>query len=254
MLDESCYPTKYIFEKYLIEGKDYEGKITIKISNEKISANYLADRLPKALQILKKQNRILFGKHFKEVHEIRKTQFENFIYGIIKDIEPQELSLATFGKKFNKQTIERSKLFVETPGLPNIQGTFYDGYKLKSEPSLTESSTIPVKNGKYPCYIHTYHEKDEEIDYEWENVHVVIEGLEDCYLNRNAKGQLFFDKKFRESLLIDKHIKQKSKKVSIDKICLRDSSKLDQIKKLNFVEELNYMVLTLSKIGVVYLN
>ena len=70
----------------------------------KISANYLADRLPKALQILKKQNKILFGKNLKEAHEIRKSQFENFIHGIIRDIEPQELNLPTFDKKRKKQT------------------------------------------------------------------------------------------------------------------------------------------------------
>jgi len=238
LLDESCYPTKYIFEKYLIEGKDYEGKTEIKISDEKISANYLTNRLPKALQILKKQNQILFGKNYKEVYEIRKTQFENFIYGIIKDIEPQELNLPTYGKNINKPKTESNKLFIERAGTPNIQDTFYDGYKLKSEPSLIESSTIPVKNGKYPCYIHTYQEKDEENDYAWENVYVVIEGLEHCYLNRSAKGQLFFDKKYRESLFITKHVENKSKKVSIDKICLRDSTTLKEVEKLKFIEEL----------------
>ena len=75
LLDESCYPTKYIFEKYLVEGKDYQGKTEIKIIHEKISVSYLTNRLPKALEILKKQNQILFGKNYKEVHEIRKTQF-----------------------------------------------------------------------------------------------------------------------------------------------------------------------------------
>ena len=238
LLDESCYPTKYIFEKYLVEGKDYQGKTEIKIIDEKISVSYLTNRLPKALEILKKQNQILFGKNYKEVHEIRKTQFENFIYGIIKDIEPQELNLPTYEKNVNNPKTESNKLFIETPGTPYIQDTFYDGYKLKSEPSLIESSTIPVKNGKYPCYIHTYQEKDEENDYELENVYVVIEGLEHCYLNRNAKGQLFFDKKYRESLLIKKYVENKSKKVSIDKICLRDSTTLKEVEKLHFIEEL----------------
>ena len=53
LLHENCYPTKYIFEKYIKEKKDYRDNIEIKINDEKISANYLLKRLPKALQILK---------------------------------------------------------------------------------------------------------------------------------------------------------------------------------------------------------
>ena len=96
-----------------MEEKDYEDKIQIKISDEKISGNYLSDRLPKALQILKKQNKILFGKNFKEVHQIRKSQFENFIISIIKDIEPQELNLPTFGKKESLKTIISIRNWIE---------------------------------------------------------------------------------------------------------------------------------------------
>ena len=90
LLDENCYPTKYIFEKYIKEEKDYRDNIEIKINDEKISANYLVKRLPKALQILKKQNQILFGNNFEEVHKIRKSQFENLIQGIVRDLEPQK--------------------------------------------------------------------------------------------------------------------------------------------------------------------
>jgi len=202
LLDEKSYPTKYIFEKYLLQEKDYRGNIQFKISDEKISGNYLSDRLPKALEILKKQNKILFGKNFKEVHEIRKSQFENFIISIIKDIEPQELNLPTFGKKKSKPEVKNNKLYYETPGLPYIQDTFYDGYKLKSEPSLLESAIIPVKNGKYPCYIHSFSDEADEDGYQYNNVYVVVEGLENCYLNRNSKGQIFFDKSFKESLFL----------------------------------------------------
>ena len=238
LLDETCYPTKYIFEKYLIENHDYEEKIKLEFSDKKISSDYLLKRLPKALQILKKQNKVLFGKNFKEVHEIRKLQFENFIYGIIKDIEPQELDLPTYRKIQIKRKQTENKLSITTPGLAYIQETFYDGYKLKSEPSLSASSTIPVKNGKYPCYVHTVVQKDEADDYEWESVYVVLEGIEDCYLNRNFKGQLFFDKKLRESLFLKDQIKKKSKKISIDKVCSRNSEKLDELTKLTFVEDL----------------
>ena len=238
LLDENCYPTKYIFEKYIVEEKDYEDKIQIKISDEKISANYLADRLPKALQILKKQNKILFGKNFKKAHEIRKSQFENFIHGIIRDIEPQELNLPTFGKKENKPEVEPNKLYVETPGLPYVQETFYDGYKQKSEPSHLETATVPVKNGKYPCYIHSFADEADEDGFQWNNVYVVVEGLENCYLNRNSKGQIFFDKSFRESLFLREHINKKSKSISIDKINLRNSENLKELEKISFVEEL----------------
>ena len=45
----------------------------IKVNDKKISANYLSNRLPKALQILRKQTKILFKDNFKEVYEIRKS-------------------------------------------------------------------------------------------------------------------------------------------------------------------------------------
>ena len=54
LLDENCYPTKYIFEKYIKEEKDYRNNIEIKINDEKISANYLVKRLPKAFTDIKK--------------------------------------------------------------------------------------------------------------------------------------------------------------------------------------------------------
>ena len=238
LLDENCYPTKYIFEKYIKEKKDYRDNIEIKINDEKISANYLLKRLPKALQILKKQNQILFGKNFKEVHKIRKSQFENLIQGIIRDLEPQKINLPTSDKKKDEEKFGSNKLYVETPGLPYIQETFFDGFKLKSEPSLKESATIPVKNGKYPCYLHTIKDEDDEDGYQWESVYVVVEGLENCYLNRNYKGQTFFDKKFRESLYLREHINKKTKAISIDKVDLRNSENLKELEKISFVEQL----------------
>ena len=81
----------------------YRDIVELKVNDKKISANYLSDRLPKALQILRKQTKILFKENFKEVYEIRKNQFENLIFSIIRDIEPQELDLPTFGKKKTKK-------------------------------------------------------------------------------------------------------------------------------------------------------
>ena len=45
----------------------------------------------------------------------------------------------------------------------------------------------------------------------------VVEGLENCYLNRNSKGQIFFDKSFKESLFLREHINKKSKKILFSK-------------------------------------
>jgi len=238
LLDEDCYPTKYIFEKYLLEKRDYKDRMQISIIDEKLSTDYLLKRLPKALEILKKQNQILFGKNFKEVHDIRKNQLEDFIYGIVKDIEPQELNLPTFAKNDSKLKVKNNKLTIDTPGLPYIQDTFYDGYKLKKEPSLLESSTIPVKNGKYPCYIHSYPEEVDEDGYQYNNIYVVVEGIDGCYLNRNTKGEIFFDKSFRESLYLRENINNKSKKISIDSVDLRNSETLKELEKISFVEDL----------------
>ncbi len=238
LLDENCYPTKYIFEKYIKEEKDYRDNIEIKINDEKISANYLVKRLPKALQILKKQNQILFGNNFEEVHKIRKSQFENLIQGIVRDLEPQKKKSPTSDKKKDEEKFGSNKLYVETPGLPYIQETFFDGFKLKSEPSLKESATIPVRNGKYPCYLHTLKDEDDEDGYQWESVYVVVEGLENCYLNRNSKGQTFFDKKFRESPYLRELINKKTKAISIDKVDLRNTENLKELEKISFVEQL----------------
>jgi len=238
LLDEDCYPTKYIFEKYIIEKRDSMDIIQLKISDEVLSTDYLLKRLPKALLILKKQNQILFGKNFKEVHEIRKSQFEDFIHGIIKNIEPQELNIPTFGRKKKKPEINNNKLYIKTTILAEVQDTFYDGYKLKSEPSLLESAIIPVKNGEYPCYVHSYPEEFAEDGHQYDYVYVVIEGTENCYLNRNSKGKIFFDKSFRESLFLRENINKKSKKISIDNIDLRNSESLKELEKINFVEEL----------------
>ena len=239
LLDETCYPTKYIFQNYIEETYGYRDILELKVSDKKISANDLINKLPKALQILKKQTKILFKEHFKEVFKIRKKQFEDFIFSIIKDIEPQELDLPTFGKnKIKKNKIE-NKLTVETSGLPYIQESLYDGYKIKDEPTLEHSVTIPVKNGLYPCYVHTYPDKDDkDEEYQFNYVKIVVEGIEGCYLTRDQQGRLAFNKKSKESSFLKHHINKKSKIISIDQITLRNTETLDELSKLDFVEEL----------------
>ena len=227
LLDEDCYPTKYIFEKYFIEEDSYRDEIKdLKIKDEKISAKYLTDRLPKALEILKKQNKILFKKNFNEVHEIRKKQFENFINSIIRDLTSPNVNQSD------------NLLTLEKPGLHEIQDTFYEGYKLKSEPLLSGSATIPVKNGKYPCYVHSYIRKDYYDDYEYADTYIVVEGIEGCYLNRNKKGKIFFDNSFKKNFSLEDQINKKSKTISLDKIDLRKTDNLNIFKKICFVEDL----------------
>jgi hypothetical protein len=102
LLNEEHYPTKYIFEKYIGKNTDYTNSAELIIRNEKISTEYLLKRLPKAMAILKIQTKILFPKKFKEVFELRKNQFEDFIFSIVKDIELQELNLPTFNRPEKK--------------------------------------------------------------------------------------------------------------------------------------------------------
>jgi len=237
LLNEKQYPTKYIFDKYLIEDFDYENVSEFNLKDKRDFTNYLLKRLPKAIEILKIQTKILFPKKFKEVFELRKNQFEDFIFSIVKDIEPQELNLPTFNRP-EKKIVNNNKLWFEKVGLPTVQDTLFEGFKLKSETSLKETVIIPVKNGKYPCYVHSYPADTGDDDFKYNVVNIVIEGIEGCYLNKNNLGQLVFNKNYKESGLIRGHIKNKSKKIKIDQIDLRDSESIKELEKINFVEEL----------------
>ena len=237
LLNEKQYPTKYIFDKYLIEDFDYENVSEFNLKDKRDFTNYLLKRLPKAIEILKIQTKILFPKKFKEVFELRKNQFEDFIFSIVKDIEPQELNLPTFNRP-EKKIVNNNKLWFEKVGLPTVQDTLFEGFKLKSETSLKETVIIPVKNGKYPCYVHSYPADTGDDDFKYNVVNIVIEGIEGCYLNKNNLGQLVFNENYKESGLIRNHIKNKSKKIKIDQIDLRDSESIKELEKINFVEEL----------------
>ena len=237
LLNEKQYPTKYIFEKYLIEEFDYKNASEFFVKDKKNFTDYLLKRLPKAIEILKIQTKILFPKKFKEVFELRKNQFEDFIFSIVKDIEPQELNLPTFNRP-EKKIVNNNKLWFEKLGLPTVQDTLFDGFKLKSETSLKETVIIPVKNGKYPCYVHSCPTDTGDDDFKYNVVNIVIEGIEGCYLNKNSQGQLVFNKNYQESGLIRDHIKKKTKKIKIDQIDLRNSESIKELEKINFVEEL----------------
>ena len=77
---------------------------------------------------------------------------------------------------------------------------------------------------------------DDEYDFNY--VKIVVEGIEGCYLSRDQKGKLVFNKRQKESSFIKEHIKNKSKTISLDQIVLRNSENLDELSRINFVEEL----------------
>ena len=244
LLDENCYPTKYIFEDYFTKKDDldiddyrnYNSDFNLRIKKDvKLSGEYLSKRLPKAIQILKKQTKILFKDNFKKVFEIRKKQFEDFIIGIIKDIEPQELDLPTFGKKPKKKKLSEKKLEISfTKGISDL----YDGFKLKEDVGFSLTNIIfPVKKGSYPLYLHCYTQKD----FEGEDsavVKITVEGIKDCYLNKSNDGKLVVNKTYKESSYLRNIIDNKLKYAEIDKIDLRNSKSLKEIEKLKDVEHL----------------
>ncbi len=242
-LDENFYPTKYIFEDYLVNKdesehyKRWETNLEIK-ENVKLSGEYISSRLPKAIQILKKQSKILFKENFKEGFEIRKKQFEDFIIGIIKDIEPQELDLPTFGKKTKKREISDKKLEISTDLISAGVSELFDGYKFKNDVNFSLTNIIfPVNKGSYPVYLHCYDQKDFD-GYENAYVKIVIEGIKGCYLNKSENGKLIANKFGKESPYLRNVVNKKLKYAQIDKIDIRDSKSLKEIEKLKDIEQL----------------
>ena len=245
-LNENCYPTKYIFEDYLVKKDEFEfssnSEFNLKIKeNAKLSGEYLSNRLPKAIQILKKQSKILFKENFKEAFSIRKKQFEDFIIGIIKDLEPQELDLPTFGRKPKKREISEMKLEIFTDSISAGEAKLFDGYKFKEDVDFSLTKIIfPVNKGSYPVYLHTY--PDESFDNgegdEFAYVKIVVEGIKGCYLNKSDEGKLIANKFNKESSYLRNIVDKKLKYAQIDKIDLRDTKTLKEIEKLKDIEQL----------------
>ena len=245
-LNENCYPTKYIFEDYLVKKDEFEfssnSEFNLKIKeNAKLSGEYLSNRLPKAIQILKKQSKILFKENFKEAFSIRKKQFEDFIIGIIKDLEPQELDLPTFGRKPKKREISEMKLEIFTDSISAGEAKLFDGYKFKEDVDFSLTKIIfPVNKGSYPVYLHTY--PDESFDNgegdEFAYVKIVVEGIKGCYLNKSDEGKLITNKFNKESSYLRNIVDKKLKYAQIDKIDLRDTKTLKEIEKLKDIEQL----------------
>jgi len=245
-LNENCYPTKYIFEDYLVKKDEFEfssnSEFNLKIKeNAKLSGEYLSNRLPKAIQILKKQSKILFKENFKEAFSIRKKQFEDFIIGIIKDLEPQELDLTTFGRKLKKREISEMKLEIFTDSISAGEAKLFDGYKFKEDVDFSLTKIIfPVNKGSYPVYLHTY--PDESFDNgegdEFAYVKIVVEGIKGCYLNKSDEGKLIANKFNKESSYLRNIVDKKLKYAQIDKIDLRDTKTLKEIEKLKDIEQI----------------
>ena len=245
-LNENCYPTKYIFEDYLVKKDEFEfssnSEFNLKIKeNAKLSGEYLSNRLPKAIQILKKQSKILFKENFKEAFSIRKKQFEDFIIGIIKDLEPQELDLPTFGRKLKKREISEMKLEIFTDSISAGEAKLFDGYKFKEDVDFSLTKIIfPVNKGSYPVYLHTY--PDESFDNgegnEFAYVKIVVEGIKGCYLNKSDEGKLIANKFNKESSYLRNIVDKKLKYAQIDKIDLRDTKTLKEIEKLKDIEQI----------------
>ena len=242
-LNENCYPTKYIFEDYLDKKDEFEfnsnSEFNLKIKeNAKLSGEYLSNRLPKAIQILKKQSKILFKENFKEAFSIRKKQFEDFIIGIIKDLEPQELDLPTFGRKPKKREISEMKLEIFTDSISAGEAKLFDGFKFKDDVDFSLTKIIfPMNKGSYPVYLHCYDAKDSD-GYENAYVKIVVEGIKGCYLNKSEKGKLIANKFNKESSYLRNVVDKKLKYAQIDKIDLRDTKTLKEIEKLKDIEQL----------------
>ena len=242
-LNENCYPTKYIFEDYLVKKDEFEfssnSEFNLKIKeNAKLSGEYLSNRLPKAIQILKKQSKILFKENFKEAFSIRKKQFEDFIIGIIKDLEPQELDLPTFGRKPKKREISEMKLEIFTDSISAGEAKLFDGFKFKDDVDFSLTKIIfPMNKGSYPVYLHCYDAKDSD-GYENAYVKIVVEGIKGCYLNKSEKGKLIANKFNKESSYLRNIVDKKLKYAQIDKIDLRDTKTLKEIEKLKDIEQL----------------
>lgn len=246
LLNENCYPTKYIFEDYLLKiddeknnfNKNFQSNFNLIINkNIKLSGDYISKRLPKAIEILKKQTKILFKENFKKAFEIRKKQFEDFIIGIVKDVEPQELDLPRFGKKKEEEKLTKKELEItSSEGMSHL----FDGYKLNENLKFSPTTIIfPVSKGSYPVYLHCYLNEDSGDEEEkFANVKIVVEGIKDCYLNKDSNGKLIVNKTIKESLHLKNIISKKIKYAQIDSIDLRDSKSLKEIEKLKDVEQL----------------
>jgi len=218
LLDESCYPTKYIFKDYLEDDYYWKSLKTWKQEfpilnikkNIKLNEEILNHKLQNALKILEKQTKILFKDNFKKIFEVRKKELENFIIGIIQDTEPQKLNLPTFDKQKVVINKERKILIIERTEYPEIdtpvQNVLHTNYKLNKNFKLNKDQhsfdqlILPFNKGSYPVFLHCYSltgdkkftsqslgRHDDCTDY----VKIVIEDLEGCKLTKNKDGYTF---------------------------------------------------------------
>lgn len=207
LLEDKHYPTKYLFDGYFVDDYNWgileeykEDYPKLNIDNKKkLSSTILKKRLDKAYKILEEQTKILFKKNFKDVFRIRKKELESFIQNIANNLdnEKEKKTLQILGNKWDQAN--------------DIKEMFYRGYKkinletlyLKKTKDMFDKLIIPLKDKKYPVYLHFYtvsnNDKvtsqsfgrdDDLTDY----VKIVIEDLEGCELKHNYKNGYHFQK------------------------------------------------------------
>ena len=207
LLDEKHYPTKYLFDGYFIDDYNWgiledskEDYPKINIDNKKkLSPSILKKRLDKALKILEGQTKILFRKNFKEVFKIRKKELENFVLTILKDLENKkdQKTLQILGNKWDQQNDIKEMLYRGYKKI-NLDTLYFDKSK-----NIFDKLIIPLKEKKYPVYLHFYSVSDNEKvtsqsfgrdDNLTDYIKIVIEDLEGCELKHNYKNGYHFKK------------------------------------------------------------
>lgn len=110
-------------------------------------------------------------------------------------------------------------------------------YQNESVTPIDYEQAVPVNNGTYPVYAYCYNE-DKYSEFSTKFVKIVIEDIEGCYLNKNSKGEMIFERNFMNSYMIERVQKKQYKIVAIDKIDLRNTKSLVHVKDLRHVEKL----------------
>tara|TARA_B100001996_G_scaffold306741_1_gene247985 strand:- start:238 stop:1413 length:1176 start_codon:yes stop_codon:yes gene_type:complete len=109
-------------------------------------------------------------------------------------------------------------------------------YKNKKMIPIDMSQAFPVDNGTYPVYAYCYTQEEDEFNSDF--VKIVVENIKGCHLNKNEIGDMVFERNRSTSQMVERCQKKQYKKVALDKIDLRDSTKLEEIARLEDVQHL----------------
>ena len=112
---------------------------------------------------------------------------------------------------------------------------FTDEFPEKDSLNYSVHPIIPVDNGSYSVYLHTF--KDQKADdLRKDRKILVIEDIQGCFLNKDSKGRLIFQRKMQKSRFLKKIISEKETITKIDAIDLRESKKLSELESLKDVK------------------